>query len=185
MDINVHLNFIPAAPFNLLSRILHLLLSSSQLSSHLVNLLFQQTACIQLLCVRRTGSSSMHRHNFPPAIDVYLLYCRAVSSLSCCLLVSSAAIWSTFWSVILYGAQMGIKRHAWRSQDIDDIVSHIYRHAAIYCQHLLYVYQNLPHYYTYRYLCEWGVKPCILSWPIYIKQHMWLPLSLSQDVHTS
>jgi len=106
------LNFIPAAPLNLLSWILPLLLSFSQLCSHLVNFLFQQTACIQLLCVRRTHTAKVirqHAHHFPPAIDVYLLYSRAVSSLSCCLLVSSAAIWSTFWSVILYGAQMELR----------------------------------------------------------------------------
>ena len=91
-------------PLMLQSCVLPLQLSSGDLSCHLVNLLLYETAsntCTDVSYTGWSGNFSVYIHSsYIP--HKYLLYCRAVSSLSNCRLVSSAAIWSTFCSIKLH-----------------------------------------------------------------------------------
>ena len=102
----MYTSFMHQTPLNLLSWLLPLLLSSGESCFQLFNFLFQQTAPNFDACTRMTHAARVIWQHVPQnfaqlIINTYLLYCRAVFSLSSCRLVMSAAIWSTFPSIIL------------------------------------------------------------------------------------
>ena len=75
---------------------LPLQLSFGELSCHLINLLLNQTAPHYHKKDMQSDMATYAHH--PRVKKQHLLICWAESSLSCCLLVSSSPIWSTFCS---------------------------------------------------------------------------------------